>query len=60
MKSGGYEMWQKGLLVDVHVPLTFVVLQSEVVVIGHLRGQAELEVLSVGHLIPVSGTDCFN
>lgn len=39
-------------------PPTSVVFQGEVVVVDSLWGDAEVEVLSVGHLILVHRTDC--
>lgn len=42
------------------VSLTSVVLEGETVVVSDLRGQAEVEVLAVGHFVLIRSTNCLN
>ncbi len=42
------------------VPHTSVVLEGETVVVSDLRGQAEVEVLAVGHFVLICSANCFN
>lgn len=39
---------------------TSVVLEGEIVVVGDLGGQAEVEVLAVGHFILIHSTNCLD